>query len=212
MEQGNAMYLGSMAFPGNLMESQGIVPPPPTHSLAGSRLNVARRYCKKTVFLIVFFELNNCRMLRRAEAVIQQLENPSTRNQEQQTSEENAEEEEVTPVIEARVIVPNNHEPIDDVLTAVQNTLINATAGAMAMYVLLYYVSSNLTSLLICRNIDAAALAAASRASSSSNAGSAQRSPNRSGTSTPGGPTPRSSSTENLSSDQRSDSNTNFPE
>lgn len=43
MEQGNAMYLGSMAFPGNLMESQGIVPPPPTHSLTGSRLNVARR-------------------------------------------------------------------------------------------------------------------------------------------------------------------------
>lgn len=43
MEQGNAMYLGSMAFPGNLMEQQGIVPPPPTHSLSGSRLNVARR-------------------------------------------------------------------------------------------------------------------------------------------------------------------------
>lgn len=43
LEQGNAMYLGSMAFPGNLMESQGIVPPPPTHSLSGSRLNVAKR-------------------------------------------------------------------------------------------------------------------------------------------------------------------------
>lgn len=44
LEQGNAMYLGSMAFPGNLMESQGIVPPPPTHSLSGSRLNVAKRF------------------------------------------------------------------------------------------------------------------------------------------------------------------------
>lgn len=42
-DSGNAMYLGSVAFPSNLMESQGIVPPPPTHSLAGSRLNVAKR-------------------------------------------------------------------------------------------------------------------------------------------------------------------------
>lgn len=72
-------------------------------------------------------------MLRRAESVIQQLENPTERPQEQQPSSEDAQEEEVTPVIEARVIVPNNNEPIDEVLNAVQNTLINATAGAMAM-------------------------------------------------------------------------------
>lgn len=39
----HGMYLGSMAFPSNLMETQGIVPPPPTHSLAASRLNVAKR-------------------------------------------------------------------------------------------------------------------------------------------------------------------------
>lgn len=71
-------------------------------------------------------------MLRRAEAVIQQLENPTSRPQEPPANEETQEEEEVTPVIEARVIVPNS-EPIDDVLNAVQNTLINATAGAMAM-------------------------------------------------------------------------------
>ncbi|XP_056647813.1 large proline-rich protein bag6-B isoform X2 [Diorhabda sublineata] len=109
LEQGNAMYLGSMAFPGNLMESQGIVPPPPTHSLSGSRLNVARR------------------MLRRAEAVIQMLENPTARSQDQPASEENQEDEEVTPVIEARVVVPNNIEPIDEVLNAVQNTLMNAS-------------------------------------------------------------------------------------
>jgi hypothetical protein len=37
---GNAMYLGSMAVPAGLMDS---VPPLPTHSLAASRLNVARR-------------------------------------------------------------------------------------------------------------------------------------------------------------------------
>lgn len=71
-------------------------------------------------------------MLRRAEAVILQLENPSSR-QDQSANEETQEDEEVTPVIEARVIVPNNNEPIDDVLNAVQNTLINATAGAMTM-------------------------------------------------------------------------------
>lgn len=49
----NAMYLGSVAFPSSLMESQGIVPPPPTHSLAGSRLNVAKRYFPnyKSLFL-----------------------------------------------------------------------------------------------------------------------------------------------------------------
>lgn len=110
---GNTMYLGSMAFPSNLMESQGIVPPPPTHSLAGSRLNVARR------------------MLRRAEAVIRLLENPSARPNEQPSADDNQEEEEVTPVIEARVIVPSNgNEPIDQamVLSAVQNSLMNAEA------------------------------------------------------------------------------------
>lgn len=72
-------------------------------------------------------------MLRRAEAVILQLENPSSRQQDQSANEETQEDEEVTPVIEARVIVPNNNEPIDDVLNAVQNTLINATAGSMTM-------------------------------------------------------------------------------
>ncbi|XP_044253618.1 large proline-rich protein BAG6 isoform X2 [Tribolium madens] len=113
----NTMYLGSMAFPSNLMESQGIVPPPPTHSLAGSRLNVARR------------------MLRRAEAVISLLENPSARPSEQTTSEEQ-QEEEVTPIIEARVIVPpGNSDSIDEamVLSAVQNTLFDAASGSIPM-------------------------------------------------------------------------------
>lgn len=72
-------------------------------------------------------------MLRRAEAVIQLLENPSTRPQEQSPPEEN-QEEEVTPVIEARVIVPtNNSESIDEamVLNVVQNSLMNAAARAV---------------------------------------------------------------------------------
>ncbi|CAH1963100.1 unnamed protein product [Acanthoscelides obtectus] len=112
LDQGNTMYLGSMAFPSNLMESQGIIPPPPTHSLSGSRLNVARR------------------MLRRAEAVLNLLENPSARPEDQNPADEN-QDEEVTPVIEARVIVPNNNEPIDDVINAVQNSLIDATNGTM---------------------------------------------------------------------------------
>ncbi|CAG9856439.1 unnamed protein product [Phyllotreta striolata] len=115
LEQGNAMYLGSMAFPGNLMESQGIVPPPPTHSLSGSRLNVARR------------------MLNRAEAVIRLLENPNARQQEQSATNENQEEEEVTPVIEARVILPSNFDTIENLnaeINAVENTLNNTTRNA----------------------------------------------------------------------------------
>ncbi|XP_074038258.1 large proline-rich protein bag6-A isoform X3 [Leptinotarsa decemlineata] len=167
MEQGNAMYLGSVAFPGNLMESQGIVPPPPTHSLSGSRLNVARR------------------MLRRAEAVLQLLENPSARSLEPSTAEENQEEEEVTPVIEARVIIPNNTDPIDEVLSVVQNSVITAATNT---------VPPNTA------NTDGGSSAPPSITES------AQRSPNQSETSTPGGVTPRSSSTENLNAEPRPDS------
>lgn len=70
-------------------------------------------------------------MLRKAEAVVRLLENPSARPNEQPQPEDN-QEEEVTPVIEARVIVPSNaNEPIDEqmVLSAVQNSLFNV--GAM---------------------------------------------------------------------------------
>lgn len=70
-------------------------------------------------------------MLRRAEAVIQLLENPSARPQEQAQTEENQEEEEVTPVIEARVIVPSDNEPIQDVLNELQNNLVNSAGGTM---------------------------------------------------------------------------------
>lgn len=67
-------------------------------------------------------------MLGRAEAVIRLLESPNARHQDQPLANENQEEEEeVTPVIEARVIVPSNIEPIDEVLNAVQNTLLNAS-------------------------------------------------------------------------------------
>lgn len=67
-------------------------------------------------------------MLRRAEAVLNILENPQTRTADQTPPEEA--QEEVTPVFEARVIVPSHHlnEHIDEalVLSAVQNTLFNA--------------------------------------------------------------------------------------
>ncbi|CAH1106518.1 unnamed protein product [Psylliodes chrysocephalus] len=169
LEQGNAMYLGSMAFPGNLMESQGIVPPPPTHSLSGSRLNVARR------------------MLGRAEAVIRLLESPNARHQDQPLANENQEEEEeVTPVIEARVIVPSNIEPIDEVLNAVQNTLLNA---------------SNNT-----RNLNSA------NTSGNSQVNSDTGSIHSSADTTPTGATPRSSSTENLNAEQRPTTNNGLPE
>ncbi|CAH0547365.1 unnamed protein product [Brassicogethes aeneus] len=160
-DHGNTMYLGSMAFPSNLMESQGFIPPPPTHSLAGSRLNVAKR------------------MLRKAEAVIRLLENPSARPSEQTPPEEN-QEEEVTPVIEARVIVPSNtNEPIDEamVLSVVQDSLYNAGSVPITR-------EENNTSTA---------------------AGGASQSNDQSTSSTPGTSTPRGSSTENLSEQPRSE-------
>jgi hypothetical protein len=93
----------------------------------GSRLPT--RYVQIEIdFLKCYF-----RMLRRAEAVINLLENPAARPNEQATSEEQ-QEEEVTPIIEARVIVPpGNNETIDEamVLSAVQNTLFDAASGSM---------------------------------------------------------------------------------
>ena len=73
------------------------------------------------------------RMLRRADAVITLLENPSARPNDQPSTDEQ-QEEEVTPIIEARVIVPpGNNETIDEamVLSAVQNTLFDAASGSM---------------------------------------------------------------------------------
>ncbi|XP_067008462.2 large proline-rich protein BAG6 [Anabrus simplex] len=57
---GNAMYLGAMAFPADLMDAQGIQAPPSSHSLSLSRLVLARK------------------MLRRATSVLHRLENPPT--------------------------------------------------------------------------------------------------------------------------------------
>lgn len=93
------------------MESQGIVPPPPRHCLAASRLNVARR------------------MLTRAEAIIRFLEDPQGRNPEQSPVFEE-QQEEVTPLFEARVIVPDTNEPIDENLafSALENSLRNIGA------------------------------------------------------------------------------------
>lgn len=68
-------------------------------------------------------------MLRRAEAVLNALENPSLPVPEQTAQEEP--QEEVTPVFEARVIVPSNgaNDLIDEavVLSAVQNTLLQVS-------------------------------------------------------------------------------------
>ncbi|XP_065160947.1 large proline-rich protein bag6 isoform X2 [Atheta coriaria] len=94
-------YLGSMAIP---FEPQALVPPPPNFRLAASRLAVARR------------------MLRHAEATIAWLENPSqprTQNDDVQV--------EVTPVFEARVIVPaSSSENIDEnFMNAVHSSLLN---------------------------------------------------------------------------------------
>lgn len=69
-------------------------------------------------------------MLRRAEAVIRVLENPSARPSDQTPPEEP--QEEVTPVIEARVIVPSaNNEPFNEemVLSAVHDSLLQATGA-----------------------------------------------------------------------------------
>ncbi|CAH1389158.1 unnamed protein product [Nezara viridula] len=56
---GNAMYLGAMAFPADLMDAQGISMPQPRHRLSQSRLSVARA------------------MLRRARYTLINLESPS---------------------------------------------------------------------------------------------------------------------------------------
>lgn len=100
-------YLGSLRLPANAVDQ---MPPLPTHSLAASRLNVAKR------------------MLRRASAVIATLENP-TRPTDQSNQDTQGE---VTPVFEARVIVPNlqESESIErhDTITAI-NSLMNALAN-----------------------------------------------------------------------------------
>uniref|UniRef100_A0A1B6ED57 Large proline-rich protein BAG6 n=1 Tax=Clastoptera arizonana TaxID=38151 RepID=A0A1B6ED57_9HEMI len=56
---GNAMYLGAMAFPADLMDAQGISMPQPRQCLSQSRLAVA------------------VRMLTKASAVLDNLENPT---------------------------------------------------------------------------------------------------------------------------------------
>lgn len=61
--------------------------------------------------------------------MIRALEDPQSRQTEQNPTVEDAQEE-VTPVYETRVIVPNSSEPIDEdlVLSAVQNSLLDAGA------------------------------------------------------------------------------------
>lgn len=68
-------------------------------------------------------------MLKRAEAVIKSLEDPQSRPTEQPTPPEEPQEE-VTPVFEARVIVPSMNEPLDEALvfSAVEDSLLNVGA------------------------------------------------------------------------------------
>ncbi|KAK4877337.1 hypothetical protein RN001_009843 [Aquatica leii] len=103
-------YLGSLRLPNDPEVMPPLIPLslPSTHSLAASRLNIARR------------------MLRRAEAVLNTLENPSARPADQSTQEGQTE---ITPVFEARVIVPNipSNESLNEaaVISAV-NSLMNS--------------------------------------------------------------------------------------
>ncbi|GLV33829.1 uncharacterized protein CBL_11286 [Carabus blaptoides fortunei] len=113
----NAMYLGSMAFPSGLMEAQGIVPPPPTQSLSGSRLNVARR------------------MIRRAENILNHLEDPQGTRTRESPPEET--QDEVTPVFAAQVFVPHSHseDPLASIsaaVSAVENDILQGEQQSSA--------------------------------------------------------------------------------
>ncbi|ENN72494.1 hypothetical protein YQE_10835, partial [Dendroctonus ponderosae] len=81
---GNTVYMGMspVTIPPSILDPQQMIPPRATHTLSSSRLNVARR------------------MLRHAENVIRQLENPNGEEPPVQPEESN--EEEMTPIIEAR--------------------------------------------------------------------------------------------------------------
>lgn len=70
---GNAMYLGAMAFPADLMDAQGISMPQPRHRLSQSRLSVARA------------------MLRRARYTLLNLENPTHQESSQEINANNEE-------------------------------------------------------------------------------------------------------------------------
>ncbi|XP_060519492.1 large proline-rich protein bag6 isoform X2 [Cylas formicarius] len=113
---GNAVYMGSMDLPDDFMVNYGLLPSRASQSLSASRLNVARR------------------MLRRAEGVIRLLENPRLTPEQNQTDE--PQEEEMTPIIEARVIVPNNADhPVDEnaVIDAVENSILNVNADTTGL-------------------------------------------------------------------------------
>lgn len=68
-------------------------------------------------------------MLRRAEAVLTALENPTARSADQPAQEET--QEEVTPIFEARVIVPS--EAV--VLSSVSN-LLNENNSGLVFFVI----------------------------------------------------------------------------
>ncbi|XP_044762734.1 large proline-rich protein BAG6 isoform X2 [Coccinella septempunctata] len=90
-ETNNAtVFLGSV-YPSNL-DTQGVLHPP-THTHAFTRLNVARR------------------MLRRAEHLITQLENPTAPSE---PAPQDDPQDEVLPIIEARLYYPGAHTAADE--------------------------------------------------------------------------------------------------
>ncbi|XP_045462637.1 large proline-rich protein BAG6 isoform X2 [Harmonia axyridis] len=84
------VFLGSV-YPSNL-DTQGVLHPP-THTHAFTRLNVARR------------------MLRRAEHLISQLENPAA---PAEPAPQDDPQDEVLPIIEARLYYPGAHTAADE--------------------------------------------------------------------------------------------------
>lgn len=121
-----------MALPSGIMEAQGIVQPPPTQSLAGSRLNVARRYLYNFFFLSVHFGCLFIRMLKKADTVLKMLEDPEG----SQTSRESPTEEtteDVTPVFAAQVFVPNpgSDDALAAAVSAVENGILQDQAASV---------------------------------------------------------------------------------
>lgn len=122
-----------MALPSGIMEAQGIVQPPPTQSLAGSRLNVARRYLYDFFFSRKrSFDKRCFRMLKKADTVLKMLEDPEG----SQTSRESPTEEtteDVTPVFAAQVFVPNpgSDDALAAAVSAVENGILQDQAASV---------------------------------------------------------------------------------
>jgi len=79
---GNAMYLGAMAFPADLMDAQGIEPPQPSHNLSQSRLIVARRMVNNASAVLNRLECAGSQESPDAESPPEEAENVSATSDE----------------------------------------------------------------------------------------------------------------------------------